>query len=142
MFTSLSTSTLGTTVTASSRVRAEIDAREVKISDNTFSRNFAGTDAAIVSILGFQSVTYSSNVHKRNENWITNSYCKEGSSLYKQQTDSTIPVGVKTPSEVETRARSMVYVRGVKELISRSGEYENNFVVDGYSPYTDASGTI
>ena len=36
----------------------------------------------------------------------------------------------------------MVYVRGVSALTSRSSEYENNFVIDGYSPYTDASSTI
>ena len=75
---------LSTTVTSTnSQIQETVQANVVLIEVNTFSYNFAGTNRAVVSIEGFDEVTYMNNTHYYNENWITNSY-RLNSPLYRE----------------------------------------------------------
>ena len=75
VFTSLSQEILSTKVSDdNSKVSESVQANYISISNNNFSYNFAGTDTAIISIAGFESVVYENNVHYWNENWIVDSY--------------------------------------------------------------------
>lgn len=70
----LSYELLLTRVSASSQVQQSLQANYVSVSNNNFSYNFAGTDTAIISIAGFESVVYKNNVHYLNENWIVDTF--------------------------------------------------------------------
>ena len=100
-------------------------------------RNFAGRDTSVIEIKGFKDVKYESNTHQENENWISNSY-RLTSALYRQQTSSETPLLISDPSEIQTRARSIVHFRGLEWLTATSNSYTKNYVVDIHSPYASA----
>ena len=47
-----------------------------------------------------------------------------------------------TLTDIQTRARSIVYLRGLSELDATGCEYEMNFVLDNHSPYSRGDATI
>ena len=73
-----------------------------------------------------------------NENWITNLF-RMNSPLFNQQTDSTTPEAETSLDDIRTRARAMVFFRGITTLTATSCTYDSNFVIDGYSHYSSAS---
>ena len=62
--TNLSSASLTTKVSSESPLAfASVSASTFEVTKNNFSYNFAGTDNAVVSILGFAKVNYEENTH-------------------------------------------------------------------------------
>ena len=71
-----------------------------------------------MEINGFKSVTYTSNEHTDNENWITNSF-RSKSWLFDQQSDTNDSPEIITDAiDIKTRARAIVLIRGVETLVA------------------------
>ena len=137
----LSKAELSTVVSSEhSILKQTFNAEYFQVFSNDFSYNYAGTDTAVVSIMGFKTVYYNSNKHFQNENWISNSF-RTQSTLFKQQLSDTLPLRVVDPTLIRTRAKTIVHIRAMTTLQARSNNFENNFVLDMHSPHASA-GTI